>query len=460
MIKTRSYLIGFMICVLIVFRTYHVNCQPGGWFGSILSTNVSPEIISTNDTITIEIFCEFPSGSCQVDELIIEQYGNTFEASALHCLGMLYYICGALDVIEIAPQAPGDYQFDFLLFSGFYQNGFCYGYNFADFISVPFTVHPLPYVECPEDFSLCFNDSSILLSDAFPPGGVYSGQGVSAGRFYPDLAGVGSHEITYQYTDPLTGVSNACTFSITVLPLLAVEAPSDIVANSGDSPFILTGGVPADGAYSGNGVFHNNDDFYFDPSVGAGAYIIEYCITDYVTGCTSCEEFLVMIDPDFILEIPEGWSGISSYISPSNPDIYTLFQPIANRLIILCTFDGYYFPGEGINNLTTWDDHAGNMVKVSEPANLPFFGDEVQDKTVYLEQGWNIIPVLCQSDVPVETLFAGLPGYQLVKEVAGSGIYWEAFGINTIGNLQPGKAYYTYISTPGSITFPAKKGYH
>jgi hypothetical protein len=454
--KAHSSFGILILFIFIVLQNNPANCQ---WYGSILSTSISPEIISSNDTITIEIFCEFPTGSCQVDELTIEQNGNAFEVNAMHCLGMLYYVCSAVDVIEISPQAPGDYQLDFQLFSGSFINGNCYGYNFADFISIPFTVHPLPFLQCPEDFSVCFNDSSILLDGAVPPGGFYYGQGVSEGRFQPEIAGVGDHEITYNFTDPQTGVSNTCTFNITVLPLIPVEAPDDIVANSGDTPFILTDGIPAGGTFTGNGVFYNNEEYYFDPSTGAGVYTIDYCFSEPYTGCINCDQFLVMIDPDFIIEIPEGWSGISSYISPFDSALSDLCQPIADKLIILNTLCGCYLPGQGLNNLITWDDHSGYMVKVSKPANMPFFGDEVQDKTIYLEQGWNIIPVLCQMPVPVENLFSGFSGDQLIKEVAGSGVYWEFYGINTIGNFLPGKAYYAYSSSTGSITFPAKSGF-
>ncbi len=454
--KAHSFLSILILFILIAFQNNPANCQ---WFGNILSTNISPAIISTNDTITVNVWCEFPSGSCQVEELTVTQFSNSFEANAYHCLGWLQFICGAVDIIEIPPQAPGDYQLNFQLFSGNWYNGFCFYYNFADFVTIPFTVHPFPAVVCPGDFSVCFNDSSIILDGAVPSGGVYYGQGVSEGRFYPGLAGDGNHEITYYYTDPDTGISNSCTFTITVLPLIVVEAPDDIVANSDDSAFILTGGIPAGGIYTGNGVYYNSGNYFFDPSsTGAGAYIIEYCSTDAATGYTNCDQFLVIVDPGYIVGIPAGWSGISSYILPVDTVISNLFHPISGKLIILCTLDGFYLPGQGINNLITWDNHSGYMIKVNEPANLPFFGDEVQDKTVYLDEGWSIIPVLCQSAIPVENLFIGIPGFQLVKEVAGPGVYWKTFGINTIGNLHPGKAYFVYTTSAGTINFSAKSG--
>jgi hypothetical protein len=49
---------------------------------------------------------------------------------------------------------------------------------------------------------------------------------------------------------------------------------------------------------------------------------------------------------------------------------------------------------------------------------------------------------------------------EIVKDVAGYGIYWPAMGINTLGTLNPGKAYYVLSSANMEITFgDCAKGY-
>jgi hypothetical protein len=62
--------------------------------------------------------------------------------------------------------------------------------------------------------------------------------------------------------------------------------------------------------------------------------------------------------------------------------------------------------------------------------------------------------VLSACDVNVENLFAGVPSLQIVKEVAGTHLYWPTYGINTLGNLTPGKAYFVAVADMGSVTFP------
>ena len=77
-------------------------------------------------------------------------------------------------------------------------------------------VNPLPTVTCPADLIVYNSTPSFVLTGGSPTGGVYSGTGVSGGIFIPAVAGIGIMTITYSYTDPLTGCSNFCTFTITV----------------------------------------------------------------------------------------------------------------------------------------------------------------------------------------------------------------------------------------------------
>jgi len=124
-------------------------------------------------------------------------------------------------------------------------------YTFADSngcvstCSFTITVHPLPVVQCPADFSLCADAGPYTLSGASPSGGVYGGSGVTNGKFYASTAGVGNHIITYSYTDA-NGCTASCTFTITVhpLPVAAIQASdtelcegecATLTASGGDS---------------------------------------------------------------------------------------------------------------------------------------------------------------------------------------------------------------------------------
>ena len=70
--------------------------------------------------------------------------------------------------------------------------------------------NPLPVVTWPgfEPDTLCIEDwGPVTLTGGTPEGGTYSGDGVVDNIFDPTLAGTGTHEITYTYSDP-SGCSN------------------------------------------------------------------------------------------------------------------------------------------------------------------------------------------------------------------------------------------------------------
>ena len=312
------------------------------------------------------------------------------------------------------------------------------------------TVNGLPNVTCPQNFSLCVNDPAYTLTGGLPAGGTYSGTGVSAGKFYPSTAGVGTHVITYTYTNPTTGCTNSCTFQITVNGLPNVTCPQNFALCVNDPAYTLTGGLPAGGTYSGTGVSAGK---FYPATAGVGTHVITYTYTSPTTGCTNSCTFQITVNDEQVINIPGGWSGVSSYITPSNTAMSAVIAPIGANLVIISNFTGSYWPGGGVYTLSNWDNYSGYWIKVNQNAILPICGVEVSNKTVNLTQNWNIIPVLSSSPVSISSLFSGVAGFQIAKDVAGTGVYWPAYSINTIGNVIPGKAYYVRMNSAGTIDY-------
>ena len=71
--------------------------------------------------------------------------------------------------------------------------------NITDELSLE--IAPLPEVTFAPIENFCHNSPPYLLTEGSPAGGVYSGTGVENGWFYPEVAGVGTHILTYTYTD-------------------------------------------------------------------------------------------------------------------------------------------------------------------------------------------------------------------------------------------------------------------
>jgi hypothetical protein len=72
-----------------------------------------------------------------------------------------------------------------------------------------------------------------------------------------------------------------------------------------------------------------------------------------------------------------------------------------------------------------------------------------------LDEGWNLIPVICGDDVMCSELFTALGGDLVVaKEIAGTEVYWPSEGVTTLEQLNSGQAYMVKMDAGGSITFP------
>jgi len=153
------------------------------------------------------------------------------------------------------------------------------------------------------------------------------------------------------------------------------------------------------------------------------------------------------------IAIPEGWSGISTYLDPLKPAMDSVFKAVLNELVILQTMTAVYWPGENLNTIGNWNIHDGYAIKMTNADTLTIAGTRLTDRSLSLSEGWNLIPVLQECETDVVALFEG-KGAIVVKEVAGWQLWWPEYGINTLGSLQPGKAYFVLMSQPASLIFP------
>ena len=153
----------------------------------------------------------------------------------------------------------------------------------------------LPVVTFTAPADLCI-DAGVQagLGGGTPTGGVYSGPGVTDDgngmtySFDPAAAGVGTHTLTYTFTD-----TNGCTDSasddveVFALPTVTFTAPADLCVDEGVQAG-LGGGTPNGGIYSGAGVTDdgNGMTYSFDPAAaGVGTHTLTYTFTD-ANGCT------------------------------------------------------------------------------------------------------------------------------------------------------------------------------
>ncbi len=128
------------------------------------------------------------------------------------------------------------------------------------------TVNPLPTVSLSVLSDVCANATPFALSGGSPATGTYTGNGVIGTNFSAPIAGVGSHTITYKYTD-----GNNCTDSA---QQIQVVNPVPIAAISvGINPVVYGFST----TLSGNA------------SNGIGTYIYNWSPANYINGATNIQ---------------------------------------------------------------------------------------------------------------------------------------------------------------------------
>jgi hypothetical protein len=73
----------------------------------------------------------------------------------------------------------------------------------------------LPVVSFAAIENFCHNSPPYQLTEGSPAGGVYSGENVIDGWFYPEVAGVGTHFLTYTFVDN-NGCENSASLDVVV----------------------------------------------------------------------------------------------------------------------------------------------------------------------------------------------------------------------------------------------------
>ena len=270
----------------------YVTQTPLSWTGAIVngqtaSKKVTNQTFSTSNTYSVRAFTSSPNGNADQrtsnDTLIqsVDINANpvvTFTPSAVCVDSAVFALSGNPAGGTFTGTGVSSNNFNAAV-AGVGTHSITYVYadslGCANAASANQVVNALPTVSLSTLSNVCNNTPSFALSGGTPSGGVYSGTGVSSGNFDGNSAGTGTHLITYTYTD-----GNSCTnfdstaITVDLKPTVAFSTISDQCANA--SAFSITGGTPASGVYSVNGITTNS----FNPSASsAGNYAFNYKFT-------------------------------------------------------------------------------------------------------------------------------------------------------------------------------------
>lgn len=206
----------------------------------------------------------------------------------------------------------------------------------------------------------------------------------------------------------------------------------------------------------------NNVFAGFIPSAAAGGEVNYYISASDFSGRKEFHPFIGRPDAHCFqvgetfqhqLQLNANWTAISTHLLPFD-DYMEIFDDIEEHLIYMKSGTEVWWPETGVNTITGWGAQDCFIVKMAQPATIEILALEKASKNLSLYEGWNWLPVLSENEVDVVNLFSGVTEKLIVvKEVAGWRVYWPEQGINTIGNLLPGRAYHVKVSEDTGVVF-------
>lgn len=311
-------------------------------------------------------------------------------------------------VITVSPTVPTWYYVTV-------SNG--YGCSDIDSVYVPVNLKPIITFNLQDD--ICNDSDPIILSPlatVSPNNGGqiwFTGVGVASNVFYPQTVAVGgTYDITAHYTDPTTGCSNSVVELITVHhpPTTTLNIPAGSACIQ-DAPFVLTGGVPTGGVYSGDGVSTTG---VFDPAVaGAGIHQILYTYTD-LHGCVAIASDNIVVNSPVVVSITTPATQLCTGDASINLSAYPNGgYYMVNGVSAMAQFDpAYWGPGNHIVTYSLPSALCGGSSQVTI---------QVFESPVVTITGPTTIAI---DEIPVQ-LIVSPPGGQLTINGNPSGVFFD-----------------------------------
>jgi hypothetical protein len=163
-----------------------------------------------------------------------------------------------------------------------------------------------------------------------------------------------------------------------------------------------------------------------------------------------------------VINIPKGWSAISSYLTPQNPALPVMMDEITstNNLAIMLSEYGIYWPPYNTNTIGNWNAEKGYKVKMNNAQEFTVRGDTLANRSISLSKGYHIIPVLSNVGCPITSVLADpLNDIFFMYDVKTNALYWPQGEIFSLTTLEPGKGYIASFNKVVILTYPAYSGF-
>ncbi|MCS3650128.1 hypothetical protein GGQ08_001421 [Salinibacter ruber] len=155
------------------------------------------------------------------------------------------------------------------------------------------------------------------------------------------------------------------------------------------------------------------------------------------------------------ISLQKGGNLVSTAIDPTYPDLETVLGDATSSIARVVTQDDQVFdPSEGTDEIGTWDPTEAYTIYAESPASFDVEGTVLGAEEVSLDAGWNWLPHLGSTSVPVDQAFDTIQNdLVMVKDEAGR-VYRPAQNTDQIQSLEPGTAYKILLENPVTLSYP------
>ena len=179
--------------------------------------------------------------------------------------------------------------------------------------------------------------------------------------------------------------------------------------------------------------------------------------------------FTIVPTVTHLINIRVGWNMISSYVEPLENSIDSMFESIGDNLVIAKDGAGNAFiPLHGIDQIKSWNSNNGYQIYLyPDNDQLEVYGIEIKPEKVPIELqlGWNIAGYLRTSTMHVQDAFSTIDDELIIIKNNAGQVYIPpgVVGPDMIltipdGSIIPGEGYQMYLSTNGTLIYPANGG--
>ncbi len=158
----------------------------------------------------------------------------------------------------------------------------------------------------------------------------------------------------------------------------------------------------------------------------------------------------------------QGWSMISTYIIPENPDFVDFVSEIDGSIIIAKDYSGAaYLPEWSFNGIGNLLQGQGYQVKMSLSETIFVEGEQIQPENnpIVLNSGWNLIAYLRMQPQNVVSILSDIVADNnliIAKDYIGNA-YLPEWGFNGIGEMLPGLAYQIKVNSTDELIYLANE---